>query len=301
MTTLISMPADIIEYLRETVEQSSGKNEAEFAVYRFGSEWAKAIVKASGERCPREELTQKAALTAVHTGITNMDLTLFDDRIHVRTYDNNIDNRFFLAGYISGTISELLGREHVTRIKDDYYEVVPMKKVVEKEMSVVEAPEEDIDLGHLNKGQSYIVLDDTSGGVTFQLFLRAVEKGLPGLCFTRVFPSKIKDKVSVDFPIFWLSIIEGSGDIRSIKPERYNEEMLKIIKGFLSMKHGIFMIDGFEFLIANNGFDPIFRFLQEVRELTEMHNGIFLLALDPDAMESDQFNKIRSEMAVLDI
>ncbi len=301
MKTLVSMPTEIIPYLRETILQSSGKKEADFAVYRFGSEWGQAVVRVSGESCTRDELTNKAALTAVHTGVTNMDVAIFDDFIKVNPYENTIDDDYFLAGYVAGTISELLGTEHIARIKDDHIEVVPVKDKIEKEVSETGEERKVIDLGKLKRGRSYIVLDDTKSTKTFDIFLASVEKGAPGLCFTRIFPPKIKELGDGDFSIFWLSTVDGSGDINTVKPERYNEEMLKIIKGYLSVKHSIFMIHGIEFLISNNGFEPIFKFLENLKELTETNKGIMLMSVDPKAMDPGEFNILKSEFNIADV
>ena len=301
MTTLVSMPTEIVDYLRETIEQSSGNKEANFAVYRFGSEWGKAIVQASGERCKRDELTQKAALTAVHTGVTNMDVTLSDEYIAVKPYDNTIGNMYFLAGYVSGTISELLQQEHIARIKDDHFEVVPVKEKIAKEVSAQAPAKKEIDLGRLKRGGSYMVMDDTKGSLSFEIFFKAVEKGAPGLCFTRVFPPKIREQVSKEFPIFWLSTVDGSDDINSIKPDSYDNEMIKIIKGYLSAKRSIFVIHGIEYLITNNEFEPIFKFVQDVKEITADNKGIFLLSVDTKAMESQHLDKLKTELDIFDI
>ncbi len=301
MKTLVSMPTEIIPYLRETILQSSGKKEADFAVYRFGSEWGKAVVQVSGESCSRDELTNKAALTAVHTGVTNMDVAVLDDLIKVKPYDNTIDDDFFLAGYIAGTISALLEEEHIARIKDDHIEVVPVKDKIEKEVSESGKEKKEINLGAIKRGNSYIVLDDPKSTTAYDIFFTAIEKGAPGLCFTRVFPPKIMEKAPRDFPIFWLSTVDGSGDINSIKPDRYDKEMFKIIKGYLSAKHSIFIIDGIEFLISNNQFEPMFEYLQELRDLTQSNKGIMLVSVDPKAMDPGEFNILKSEFDIAEV
>ena len=51
MANLESMPTKLISYLRSIIEQTDGKEEADFAVYQLGREWGGNIVDSVGEKC----------------------------------------------------------------------------------------------------------------------------------------------------------------------------------------------------------------------------------------------------------
>lgn len=303
MTNLVSMPTEIIPYLRKTIEQTSGEEEANFAVYQLGREWGKETARMSGEECTMDELATKATLTAVHSGLTNLDIDV-GETISVTPYESKIDDRFFLGGFLSGVVSEFLDEDYVAKLKDGYFELIESSSSLEEELSKAESKmgrgESPKDL---DNGESYLIIDDVKRApITFNLFLDAVEDDVPGLCFTRIFPPKIREKFAEeDFPIFWLSTVDGAENINTIKPKNFQDRILKIISAFLKSQQGIFMIHGLEYLISNNEFKDVLNFIQQVRDTTSVNDGIFLLSVDPKAMDDKDFNSIKSELKVYNI
>ncbi len=304
MTKLVSMPVDLVTYLRDTIQETGGEDEADFAVYQFGREWGKDIVRISGESCDLDDLTTKATLTAVHSGVTNMTVEVENQDIRVKTYDSNIYDNYFLSGFISGIVSELLNENYICEEKDGYFHLSRNEKKVEKELSeMVEKKVPDISLPNMNKGESYLVIEETKrSAITFNTFLDALKKGIPGLCFTRLFPPKIKDKFEgEDFPMFWLSTIDGTDGVNTIKPENFKTSMNKIITSFLKAKRGIVMIHGIEYLISNNGFKEVLNFIQRISDVNALNEGVILVSVYPKALDEKDFNNLKSELNQYDI
>ncbi len=299
MVDLVSMPIKIVPYLKDAVKESSGEKEAEFTVYQLGRKWGKETVKISGEKCGMDELPTKAALVSVHSGLTNVDISVTDGNISAEPYESKIDDDFFLAGYMAGIVSELLEEKYVSRIKDGSFDIVKVERNVESELSKSgEERTEKVDLKDLEEGESYLVLEEEKDApISYDLFLTAVDQGMPSICFTRVFPPKIRDKFeNSEFPIFWLSTVEDMDDINTIDPKSYREMLFKIISSFLKSKQGIFIIHGLEFLISHNDFKSVFNFIQDIKDLTALHQGIFLLPLYPTALDQKQLDNLKSEL-----
>ncbi|MFW5945986.1 MAG: DUF835 domain-containing protein [Candidatus Natronoplasma sp.] len=296
MTDLVSMPIKIIPHLRTTIEQMGGKNEGNFAIYHLGFEWGKETVEISGEKSDLDELKTKTVLTAIHSGITNFEVEI-NESIKIKPYETNIDDDYFLAGYAAGVVSELMGEYHIARIKDGQYEVVKSENKIDGEMFRVRGEREKVELENLESGGSYLIAEEAKEAQrSFETFVNAFKEGMPGLCFTRKFPSKLKEKYpDINCPIFWLSIVDSTEDVKTIKPENLDNEMIKILKAFLKMNQGIVIIHGIEFLISYMEFDDLLNTLQKTRELVSEEGGILLLPANTESLNEDDFNTLKTE------
>ncbi len=309
MTDLVSMPKNIIPYLRTTIEQMGSDDEANFAIYHLGFKWGKETVEMSGEESDLDELKTKTVLTAIHSGITNFDVDV-DEKIKISPYDASIDDDYFLAGYAAGVVSGLLGEYHIARIREDDYEVVKSERRVDGDLFKKEEKRDRVKIKNLEPGGSYLIADEAKEAERiFRTFINALEEGMPGLCFTRRFPSKLKDRYpDIDSPMFWLSTVEGTENVRTIRPENFNEEMLKISESFLETKQGIIVLHGIEFLLSYLEFDDLLTTLQQIKEMTSVEGGIFLLAVNPESVgeidfniSREEFNKLKNEFEMFNL
>lgn len=298
MTKLVSMPVDLVTYLRDTIQETGGEEEADFAVYQFGREWGKNIVSISGESCDLGGLKEKATLTAVHSGITNLQIDVGNE-IKAETYNSNIYDNYFLSGFISGIVSELLDKNYVCKEINGTFHLSKREIELENELDeMIEKKVPDISLPNMDKGESYLVVEETKrAAITYNVFLDAIKKGIPGICFTRLFPPKIKEKFEGnEFPIFWLSSIDGTEGVNTIKPDDFKQSMSKITSSFLKSKHGLIMIHGIEYLISNNGFKEVLNFIQNIRDVNALNQGVILVSIYPKALDEKDFNNLKSEL-----
>jgi len=299
MTDLVSMPVEIVPYLKDAINKTSGSDEANFSIYQLGRKWGEETIDISGESCEIDELAVKATLISVHSGLTNIEVDI-NDEIKIEPYNSKIEDKYFLAGYFSGIVSGLLGENYLARIEKDHYKLIKHDEGAKMELSKLKGESfgKGGTLKNLQRGESYIIAEEEKNApITFNMFIEAVESDIPTLCFTRIFPPRIHKKFnSENFPIFWLSNIEGSDEVRTIRPDKYDEELLKIITSFLQSQHGVFMIHGIEFLISNNKFKDIFNFIQKIKDLTAVNEGIMLLPVFPKALDEKQFNNLKSEL-----
>ncbi|MFW5903988.1 MAG: DUF835 domain-containing protein [Candidatus Saliniplasma sp.] len=303
MTDLVSMPTKIIPYLRMTIEEVGSKEEANFAIYHLGYEWGQETVKLSGEKSDLEDLKTKTVLTAIHSGITKLEVEI-NDSIDITPFESNIDDDHFLAGYSAGVISGLLGEYHIAKQRKGYFTVEKSERKVEDDFfEVTYNKDKKIDLKNLKRGESYIIEDNAKDARrTFNTFTSAVKDGLPGLCFTRTFPSKIKDDFpELQFPIFWLSTVDGTEKIKTIQPSDFCHRAVKISSAFSNMNKGIFMLHGIGFLLSYLDFEDVLKTIQKMKDVSSVKGSIFLLPVDPKTVEKDHFNRLKSELTLLQI
>ncbi len=148
----------------------------------------------------------------------------------------------------------------------------------------------------LGPGTSYIVKEAgellPSG---FDVFADAVTHGIMGLCITRTFPQKIRDKYNlVKTPIIWLTKEKSIPE--SIHPADLTElsHMIKefIVKG----EDTIILLNGIEYLISYNSFEEILRMIQGLDDVIAQNKCRFLLTLDPSTVTEQQQHMLYSEL-----
>jgi len=105
-------------------------------------------------------------------------------------------------------------------------------------------------------GRNYLVYEEKPDK-TYILFSELVKKGLPGLCITSTFPSKIRETYNIETAqLYWLT--DSSSEPGTLKPKRLDFEITKIIVEFMkSALNGIVLLDGFEYLVMENNFEAV--------------------------------------------
>ncbi|MBS3817596.1 MAG: DUF835 domain-containing protein [Candidatus Thermoplasmatota archaeon] len=301
MVDIVSMPVNILKHLRKTIEETGSEEEADYAVYQLGNKWGKETVCMGDTESTLDELSTKAALVAIHSGILKIDMTVQGETIRIESHESRIDDDYFIAGYLAGIISTLLRERYVANVKDGYYELVKPEQQ-EKEVVSREEAEEKEKLGteNLERGESYLISEDAKlSPIAFDLFFEGIENGIPGLCITRIFPPKIKDEsYEEEFPVFWLTTMDAGADINTIEPSEYDDKLFKIMETFLKSRQGIIILHGSEFLISNNEFEEVLNFVQKVRDVTSMHNGIFLFSVSKKSLSDRDFGNLKSELTL---
>jgi PAS domain S-box-containing protein len=144
-------------------------------------------------------------------------------------------------------------------------------------------------------GCSYLVKNDVQKA--FEAFAENVLSGFEGLCITREFPQRVRNKYQLEkTPIVWLTgeKVEGETTINSL------QDLSVLIGNFLEkVDQGVVMLDGFEYLITNNGFDSFIRFLQMTRSRFEQRGAVFMAPLLEEALDVKQVKLIEREMKLL--
>lgn len=148
----------------------------------------------------------------------------------------------------------------------------------------------------MESGCQYLIKNNLN--MAFEVFTEKVRRGFDGLCITREFPSKIRSRYRLDkTPVVWLSAMrtENQATVDSLL------DLSLLISNFLKKaKHGVVLLDGFEYLITNHGFDAFIRFLQFIRSRFEHTEAILIAPLLEEALEMKQTKLIEREMKLLD-
>ena len=144
----------------------------------------------------------------------------------------------------------------------------------------------------LRAASVYLVKEEQSEEA-FRLFVEAVRAGRKGLCVTRAFPQKVRERYGLaDLPVLWLSNV-GKDD--AIRPKDL-EKLALAIERFLTKDKGVVILDGLEYLVTNNNFLTVLRLLQSLRDQVAIHGATLLLSVNPSTLDTHQLTLLEREV-----
>jgi hypothetical protein len=170
--------------------------------------------------------------------------------------------------------------------------VVPVTKTNEKAPVKSKSPS----TAHIPSGSIYLI-PATNPDSYFELFVREIHAGRHGICITRTMPGALRKKHEIgDTPILWLS--------HHSSPESIDPFRLELIASTLQdqMKRSpnlIIWVDGIEYLVTQNGFMNVLKWIQRMRDQMAVHEASMVVALDPQAFDSKELTLLSRETRAL--
>jgi hypothetical protein len=149
----------------------------------------------------------------------------------------------------------------------------------------------------LRAGRSYLVEEDRPDQA-YDLLTKALEGDRSGLLITRTNPKRVREKLSLEsVRVLWLTDREGSRE-ETIAPAL--ERIVYEIEGFMTKKpQGSIMLDGLEYLISNNSFDAVLRFVRRLVDTVSEGHCTFLISLGPATVKEQELKMLEREMEVV--
>lgn len=132
---------------------------------------------------------------------------------------------------------------------------------------------------------------------SFEIFKDLVTHNISGLAITRTSPGSLKKIYDLEkTPFIWLSKIEGVNTISPI----YLNSLMNLITDFINKgKDSIVILEGLEYLIAQNNFDIVLKFIQALRDLVLIENSRLIIPLNKDAFSQKELAQLEKELEVL--
>jgi len=153
-------------------------------------------------------------------------------------------------------------------------------------------------LDELTPGLSYLV-EEKRPDKLFKLYKQAMESGTKGMAISRTNPKILAKRYGLkDSDSIWLTGKEIHGDIRSVLP--ILEFIMSIIEEFAEeTTEGIIAIDGLEYLLTNNKFNSVLRFLRQLVDNVSQTECVLLVALSPDALDQTELTLLEKDLLPL--
>lgn len=150
----------------------------------------------------------------------------------------------------------------------------------------------------LEQGFIYIV-EEEKPEKSFDVFLDSVKHGSPGLYISRQNPAWIKEKYQLEkTPNIWLTRTKIPEE-NCISPDEL-AKLYKTIENFiLQADDGVIFFEGLEYLVAQNGFPPVLKFIQSLNDEIMLHPSRLIVAVDPLTLDTKELHILRRDMKTI--
>jgi PAS domain S-box-containing protein len=180
-----------------------------------------------------------------------------------------------------GSVKQQTLEPSSTRILELYAELI-YSFITEKSTAVIPALETQTlrrSVGAVEPGQMYIVKKHPEKA--FKIFASNVFSNHLGLCITRRYPPKVRSEYGLEkTPIVWLTS-EASETEKTVQSL---QDVSIIIGNFMEKAtNPVILLDGFEYLATNSGFDSFLRFLQVINDRLQRKGGVLFAPMLEEA------------------
>jgi hypothetical protein len=145
---------------------------------------------------------------------------------------------------------------------------------------------------------SYLVREPKADRI-FVLFEELVKAGARGLSITRMHPDDIRPRHALGTTGFiWLSSspAKKTKGMAVVEPTDLVDVASAIAEFAAEGKSAAILLEGLEYLISQNGFPSVLRFLQKVNEKVVLGDSYLLISANPAAMKEQEYRLLAREM-----
>ena len=149
----------------------------------------------------------------------------------------------------------------------------------------------------LVSGKSYL-LEELKPDLAHRLFVGKVKEGRTGLAIVRGHPRTLRQRLEkVDADILWLTDKESKEEA-TIPPSL--ERIMVTVEEFMEdSPKAVILIDDVQYLISNNAFEGLARFVRTLVDEVSERDAIFILSIDPEGLKQQERSVIEREMEVV--
>jgi predicted hydrocarbon binding protein len=310
------MPGNALKSLSDELYIDIGDEKTRDALYRFGYRCGENMTRDLDLHCDElDDMAETLPALIMQTGLGTSHVRIAGSELHV-VFEDSLEALMcgkkgtcnFTRGYLAGLSSSLLKGEYICseveclsqkhkrcvfRIRKGTGEVVPR---IETAARVIEL--ENVSSVKLEDGGGYLIEEEIPRK-SYDIFVSYLAKGYDGLCVTREYPEKIRKQFMLKTtPILWLT---RTGKEGCIGPERLSELYHKIGNFLNASKRGIVLLSGLEYLISQNSFASVLKFVQLLRDQIAIHNAILLAPISPLTVEERELKLIEREFEIIRI
>jgi rubrerythrin len=143
-------------------------------------------------------------------------------------------------------------------------------------------------------GHCYLVEEEKMNN-SLSLFLELINKGYKGFALTRTNPRYLKERGDLkDTKMLWLTDKETSSS-DTIPPilERIIYEFEDFVR---SQEKTVLILDGIEYLVSSNSFDPVLRFIRRMIDDISESKSVLLVTIGPYTLKPQELKILEREM-----
>ncbi len=195
------------------------------------------------------------------------------------------------------TVAPTRSTKRPTKIKRTYCDWCGEFFTVHKERNLltVDCPSCSKKQRELKEGYNYLFLDP-DGNNAFSLLIGFIKEGLPALVITTKMPSKLEEKHGLHRAnIMWLSD-QVTSENRILNPKRLDFEITRSIANFSKEnERGVIFLDGFEYLLVENGFEKMSKFIKKTTDTCSLNASTYMIYVNPNSISSQELSILKKE------
>lgn len=218
--------------------------------------------------------------------------------------------KYYLVNWVDVSerkqVEEALQKAHdelELRVKERTAELEHSNEQLRTEISEREQAEQkvkNLELSALHRlfkqGKCYLLVEEKPEAC-FKLFNKLIEYGVKGMLISRIHPSQIQEEYNVkDIPTIWLTQVREENCI-----EPTNITQLSIaVKGFAGKGvEGVILLEGLEYLIVQNGFEVVLRFVQTMADIVMISKCRLIISFDAQTLGAVELHQLERELNVM--
>ena len=132
-------------------------------------------------------------------------------------------------------------------------------------------------------GSSYLIKDVDSTRI-YRIYNSLVEGMDNGLCISRSYPQKMIEQHKITKGDFIWMTTNTVGHDRCVNPTNIGMVHMSIMDFLRKNPRGMVTLEGVEYLVSNNGFDPILRLLHALNDKITVSDAILLVTMDEQTL-----------------
>jgi hypothetical protein len=149
----------------------------------------------------------------------------------------------------------------------------------------------------LENGLIYLVKEKRPG-MAFSMYNEAVSKGAEGMLISREHPNRLRElHTFVAKSIIWLSRRPGENHV---DPTELSLVSLKISRFVEERKNSVVLIEGLEYLITQNDFEAVLRFVNHLHDFVLAHDCAIVVVVDPRVLTTRELALLERSARVVE-
>ena len=194
-----------------------------------------------------------------------------------------------------GSVKKALGEEKKPKLFGKLIKIRGKDREIDLELT----PEARIETAmkyDIKPGFSYLIKEEKAE-LAFDIFKDFVQHDAPGLCITRMHLDKVRETFGlVKTPILWLSKTPGENNLSPTDLGMLRHTILEYID---KSEESIVLLDGVEYLITNNGFPLVMKYLDDINESVMMSISGLIISVDPRILEEKELALLERNMKII--
>lgn len=156
---------------------------------------------------------------------------------------------------------------------------------------------EEPEYPQLKKGKIYL-LKGRDIEKSYAFFLHNIANPENGLIITRKSPPHMKSLYQIEnIPLLWLSQKEEKN---VLFPTQLHKLGYLISETVSLHDNPLILLDGLEYLVVHNKFDPVIKQIYIIRDVLLRHGGMLFIPLDPEAFSEREMGLLEKESVPLE-